>query len=229
MGGAALLVVVGLAVGVSYSAVFRVRTLEVRGEGHLSKSDVVALAGITSRTNVVWLDAGEVEHRLESSPWIASAAVHRSLPSTVSIEIEEREPVAAVEQDSGFALLARDGTQLAAVPEDPGLPVIAGRPGFWPGSAALRGPSVYGPARSLAAMPPRLRRQVDRLLVDDRGDLRLILANGVRVLYGAPAQAEAKALALLALLRWADSQATPLVSIDVRAPNAPTALMRTTA
>ena len=45
--------------GSANSPVFRMRHLHVTGVRHLSQADVARLAGLTSRTNVIWMSGGE--------------------------------------------------------------------------------------------------------------------------------------------------------------------------
>ncbi len=202
------------------SPVFHAKEIRVRGEAHLSSAEVVRLSGLTPETNVLRLDVGDVERRLESSPWIQEATVERSLPADVRIAIVERTPVAVTAQGSALRLVAGDGTILGTVDRDPGLPLIVYGPLAADGAGGLA-----APAGALAPMDPRLRAQVETVTVGPRGALQLGLASGAVVLFGDPTEAGLKAQALRAVLRWAAGQTSPLATVDVRSPSAPTACL----
>jgi cell division protein FtsQ len=197
------------------SPMFEARHVDVTGRSHLSRATVLDLAGVERGTNVFWLHTGAVQQRLEADRWIASATVSRSLPSTISIRIEERAPVAVVADPSGgYNVVASDGTALAR----------ANDPGTYP--ALLVDPTKPG-ALSLAAsvaggMDPWLRGHV-RAIDARSGTLVVRLRSGIPVYYGDATAVAAKDRALGAVLRWALAGEKPVQSIDVRTPLAPTA------
>jgi cell division protein FtsQ len=220
---------------VSVSPAFELRTLEVTGLSHLTRRQVVSLSGVAQDENVLWLSAGAVASRLErSSPWIASAAVSRSLPGTVRIEIVEREPIAAVADGARWLLVAADGVVLQETRKDPGLPLIegalappAGRPGGQGLSVGRSDPGLAAGARVLAAMGERLRSRIEAVVTGNEGVVVLRLRTGTRVLYGEATEATAKARTLGAVLRWADDTGATLERLDLRAPRAPSATLST--
>jgi cell division protein FtsQ len=73
---------------------FAIDTVDVRGLARLSRSELLAAAGIDLGTNVFAKSPEEVRARLLAHPWIAAATVARKLPSRFDIEVREREPVA---------------------------------------------------------------------------------------------------------------------------------------
>lgn len=220
---AVLAVMAGLAWWASHSALFRLRTLQVSGQSQLARGEVLRLSGLDHDTNVLWLSVTVVERRIERSPWVASASVHRDLPGTVSIRVVERTPVAALAApgDGGWLLVAGDGTVLAETAEDPRLPLLfAGHDAVQVGA---RPASMSAQAATLEAMGDWIRGRVHSVRPKDPDHLVLRLAGGTRVLYGPPAEVDTKAQALDAVLRWAVAQGADLATIDVRVPSAPAA------
>jgi cell division protein FtsQ len=198
------------------SPMFEARHVDVTGRSHLSRAAVLDLAGVGRGTNVFWLHSGAVQERLEADRWIASATVSRSLPSTISIRIQERTPVAVVPDPSGgYNVVASDGTTLARA-NDPGT--------TYPALLVDRAkPGALSIAASVAAgMDPWLRGHV-RAIDARSGTLVVRLRSGIPAYYGDTTAAAAKDRALGAVLRWALAGAKPVQSIDVRTPLAPTA------
>lgn len=215
----AALAVAGLVVG--RSSVFAVDRIRVLGEDHLRAAEVVRRSGIVPGTNLLFLDARAVERRIEADPWVRDAVVSRTFPSTVTIRVVERDPVAVVERNGGAVLVASDGTELGPGPPDPGLPLLTAERDAPGGGAAV--PATGAPARALAALPPGLRARVREVAVLPDGGLRLRLASGTRVLFGGPDRAVEKGRVLRSILRWAEGEGVALATVDVRAPWAPSA------
>ena len=213
---------VALAIGgitASRSSAFDVRGIEVSGNDHLHRPQVVRIAGSTDATNALWLDESEVESRLEAEPWIADADVRVTLPLTVEIVVHERAPV-AVARGMVTSLMAADGTVLGSGTVPRGLPVIE-----LGGAGSVQGirPSPVGAARALGAMGPALRAQVARVRVLLDGTLEIRLRGGPTVRFGTPEDAERKAETIRRVLAWAGSEGTPLRTISVVSALAPAA------
>jgi cell division protein FtsQ len=215
--GSVALVIGG--VTASRSSAFDVRGIEVSGNDHLHRPQVVRIAGITDATNALWLDEGQAERRLEAEPWIADADVRVTFPLNVEIAVRERTPV-ALAQGAVTSLMAADGTALGSGNVPRGLPVIelggAGR------AEGVR-PSPVGAARVLGAMTPALRVQVARVRVLLDGTLELRLRDGPTISFGTPGDARRKAVTIRRMLVWARTQGTPLRTLSVVAPLAPAA------
>lgn len=222
-GCASLLVLAAAAwIGVR-SSLFAARTVDLNGESRLTVATVMRTAGLSSRTNVVALDVGAAEDRLERHPWIARASIEKHLPSTLEITIVERAPVLAVVREGSTELLAPDGTVLGDGRDHAGLPIVRAPPAVRPRPGAA---STADAAAALGEMAARVRARIDRVRFAPDGSLVLRLESGAIVSYGAPTEMPAKARTLAALLRWESGDGARLVRVDLRTPLAPTADVR---
>ena len=79
---------------VASSSLLRVQDLRVAGNTRMSRGEVLALVDGLRGHNILALRLDEWRERLLECPWVADAALRRSLPSTVEIEIVERTPLA---------------------------------------------------------------------------------------------------------------------------------------
>jgi len=217
-------VVVALAAGsffASRTSLLDAHRLEVSGADHLRRADLVAIAGVSMDTNVLWLDEGAAERRLEAEPWIAHADVSASFPLTIEIAVTERTPVAVVGGGSG-SLIAGDGTAL-------GRPTGSGRlPTIELGTVTTAegpSPTPVGAARALGAMPPALRSRVSRVRVMLDGALELRLKGGTTVRFGAPDDTARKVEAIERVLTWAEHEGSAIRTLSVVAPTAPAATL----
>ena len=216
--GIIVAMLVGVAVLSTHSAIFAARTITVRGAAHLSETDILRRSGVHPGTNVFYLDTAAAEDRLVADPWVASATVVRSLPSTVLITIHEVRPVGVTANAQAPMLLAQDGTILGSPPPGTRLPVVG-----MAGEASVR-----DVAAALGAMAPSLLARVATAAVAADGSITLTLRGGVSVTYGDARDAYRKAQALRSVLTWARNQPISVESIDVSSPGVPTARLRGT-
>ncbi len=208
-------VVVGLAAWVAtYTTIFEVREVLIRGERHTTETAVASQAQVAG-VNLFHLDLAAVEHRLEADPWIADAIVRRDLPATLVIDITEREPVAV---DDLGEVVAADGTVLPFAD-------VGGLPTIRPTTGTLAIDHRTSSAVAIASLPPSLQSRVGSVLALAAGALVLELRDGVTVTYGEPVELETKGIVLKAVLAWARREGERPVTIDVAVPQAPTATL----
>jgi cell division protein FtsQ len=215
----------------SRSSFAHARGVEVSGIDRLSRSDVVGLAEVSKATNVVWLDEGGIERRLEADPWVADAEIGVALPATIRIEIVERVPVAVVSDGLERTLVAADGTPLGPASRAQDLPridlpmtsLVDGR--AWPSALTEiphgARPSARGAAAALGAMSQGLRADVVSVRVLLDGSMTLRLASGLHVRYGEPAAPSAKAQTLERILAWGRATGARIASVNVVSPRTP--------
>jgi hypothetical protein len=176
------------------------------------------------QSNVVWLDEGAAERRLESNPWIAEADVQITLGLRIEITVTERVPVAVASDGRSSVLVAADGTTLGPVRDQTSvrsLPLIE-----LPAVRTIDGaamPTPDGAARALAAMSVDLRAAVDRVTVLPGGTLEVWIRVGPMVEFGPATALGPKARTIARTLTWAEAAGEEIVTLSVVAPTAPAA------
>jgi len=75
-----------------YSSYFNLRQIEVIGNRHLSRAEVVEASELERGINLLTVNLAAITSRLKRQPWIRSASVYRRFPGQLIIEIEERTP-----------------------------------------------------------------------------------------------------------------------------------------
>jgi len=173
---------------VSAAEALTVSRVEVKGTSRMSPGEVLALLDGLRGTSMVTANLESWRQRLLASPWVADAAIRRVFPGTVSVVVEEREPLGigriggslylidqrgAIIDEFGpnyadFDLPIIDG--LAAAPSDGGGLVDEGR-------AALAG-------RVLAELQrrPDLAKRISQIDVADVRDAVVILKDDTTLL-----------------------------------------------
>jgi len=113
------------------STYFQVKNIAIHGNRILSKTDLIYYLGLSETSSLLTLDLKSLFQKLVSHPWIKKASIHRKLPSTLIIDIEERVPVALIKIGE-FYYMDRDGVIFAKISKDVGcdFPVFTGPRNF---------------------------------------------------------------------------------------------------
>jgi cell division protein FtsQ len=82
----------------------RLKEITIEGNNRISRSEVLAVAGLGHETNILSVDIGRVNRRLTGHPWIEQSTVKRLLPDGICIVIRERNPLALVRLDRLYYL-----------------------------------------------------------------------------------------------------------------------------
>ncbi|MCX8117194.1 MAG: FtsQ-type POTRA domain-containing protein [Desulfobacterota bacterium] len=86
---------------------FRVRAVEVRGCRTISEQTVVSLARLEGNANLFRLRLKEMAQRIEAHPWVEGVRVKKIFPDRLSIDIEERRPVAILQLEEPYYIDAK--------------------------------------------------------------------------------------------------------------------------
>jgi cell division protein FtsQ len=94
------------------AAGFRIAAVSIAGHKHLSRDEVLAIAGVSGRTSLLFLDAAEARARLRANPWVGDATVQKLYPDRLTITVTERVAFALWQKDGEINVIAPDGTVL---------------------------------------------------------------------------------------------------------------------
>jgi cell division protein FtsQ len=158
---------------VANAAGLRIASIALTGNAHVSREEVLATAGVTGTTSLVFLDADVARSRLQSNPWIADATVLKLYPRELQIRIKERAAFALWQKDGAVSVIANDGTVLE--------PYVA--PGL------IRLPLVVGAGAQIGAKEflalldrhPAIRDNVRASVLVSERRWNLRLKNGIEV------------------------------------------------
>jgi len=192
------------------AAGFRIVSVALAGQHHISREDVLAAAGVTDTTSLLFLDVEQTRERLKSNPWIADATVLKLYPGELQIGIREREAFALWQKNGQVSVIADDGTVLEpyVAPRLIELPLVVGR------GAETRAKEFL----ALLDRYPDLRASVRATVLVGERRWNLRLKNGIDVrlpeTYIAPALER-----LVALDKEKNLTTRDIVAIDLRLPD----------
>jgi len=192
------------------AAGFRIVSVALAGQHHISREDVLAAAGVTDTTSLLFLDVEQTRERLKSNPWIADATVLKLYPGELQIGIREREAFALWQKNGQVSVIADDGTVLEpyVAPRLIELPLVVGR------GAETRAKEFL----ALLDRYPDLRASVRATVLVGERRWNLRLKNGIDVRL--PETDIAPALErLVALDKEKNLTTRDIVAIDLRLPD----------
>jgi cell division protein FtsQ len=179
---------------VFFSSWLAAETVKVEGARTVSAHEVAAAAAVPVGTPLVRVDLAKIRASVAKIPAVGSVAVRRSWPHTISIAIQERQPVASVQRAGnwwdvdGHGVVFREAGAKAT-----GLPVVAVKP-----SAA---DDLLSAASAVAAaLPPGLVSQTRRITANSLDSVTVHLKDGGTVLWGSSAESDRKVEVLQALM-----------------------------
>src|SRR5262245_27508965 len=111
------------------AAGFRITSVALSGNVHVSREQVLAIAGVTGTTSLLFLEVAAVRERLRTNTWIADATVLKLYPGELQVSISERQAFALWQKDGRISVIADDGTVLEPyiAPGLVRLPLVVGR------------------------------------------------------------------------------------------------------
>ena len=192
------------------AAGFRIVSVALAGQHHISREDVLAAAGVSDTTSLLFLDVEQTRERLKSNPWIADATVLKLYPGELQIGIREREAFALWQKNGQVSVIADDGTVLEpyVAPRLIELPLVVGR------GAETRAKEFL----ALLDRYPDLRASVRATVLVGERRWNLRLKNGIDVRL--PETDIAPALERLVALDKEKTLTTrDIVAIDLRLPD----------
>lgn len=184
-----LVVVAALVWLLLFSPVLAVGAVEVTGSQGDNAAAVRQIAAIPAGLPLARVDTDAVGERLRLLPHVESVSVQRSWPSTVRIDVVEREPVAVVDVDGAQWLIDRRGVLFAQVTEVPaGVPLLEVE------GADER--TTRAALEVIAAVPADVSSRLARVSAQSPDSVVLHLAGGRTVIWGSAEDSERKALVL---------------------------------
>jgi cell division protein FtsQ len=155
------------------TAGFRITSVKLSGNVHVNREEVLAIAGVTGTSSLLFLDVAVARERLKTNPWIADATVLKLYPGELQVSIAERQAFALWQKDGRISVIADDGTVLEPyiAPSLVRLPLVVGRGAETQAKAFL----------ALLGRYPTIRDQVRASILVGERRWNLRLRNGLDI------------------------------------------------
>ena len=107
----------------------KLRNIQVQGRSHISKDILLAKLDLKLDTPISSINLQDLHNRISQIGWVKNVIIERRFPSTIHIVLEERVPIALLQNDSNHQLIDATGTVIkGADPRDfTHLKVVVGK------------------------------------------------------------------------------------------------------
>ena len=183
---------------------------DVQITGNRESSEITILEKLELDGSLVSFDVEDAQTRLAELPWVEHASVRKFYPSTLAVEVREREPYALWQRQGEVFVIDRSGTEIVPLEESrfAKLPFMVG------GGANATAADLLTHLMTEPAIAEQMRAAV--LIAGRRWDLQL--DNGVTVKL--PEKNVRQALAQLVRLETEQQLlARDVVVVDLRLPD----------
>ncbi len=175
------------------SPILSIRSVDVEGNVYTNPATLGEVISDLKGEPILTADVHGAELRLLAIPWVRDVEISTHLPSRVTIQIVEREPLAFYRAVDGFnRVIDRDGRVLDVIEGDP-VDYTAIR-GTGPNLSAgdFVGQPFLGATQLINALPAELSVRLIAMSVSAEGEVSMTLTNEVEVLFGRPDDFQAK-------------------------------------
>ena len=193
---------------------FAVKKAEIACRQEFVGRDIRALLSASKLHNLLLLDIGSLRDRIEAHRWVREARLRKVFPSTLRVEITEREPAAILKAGESLLMIDRDGVWLEqlASREDANLPLLLDSASFgdsYQDKLAL----VW---KCLDSLTAEQRLEVEALDLSEPGSVSLYLqGQSTRLILGAERFSERLSF-IRSYKETMEGQNGPLEYIDLR-------------
>ncbi len=108
------------------SPIFNIQEIQVVGNVLLQPETIISLSGLSKEQNIFRFVSQQIEEKVKENPYVQTAKVSRIFPSTVQIEVIERERDFNIEFMNGYAYINKQGYILEVSDSKLDVPVIQG-------------------------------------------------------------------------------------------------------
>lgn len=118
--------IVGGTVFAFTSPIFNIKDIKVINNSQITSDTIISLSGLKPEENIFKFYKKNVINKIKENPYINSVEVHRKLPNTIEIDVEERTPAFSVDYMGKYAYINTQGYILEISEDSKGLPIIQG-------------------------------------------------------------------------------------------------------
>lgn len=91
---------------------FNVKSVQVSGNKNISQKDIISLLNVKLGNNIFYINLKDGKNNILGNPYISNATVTRKFPSTIIINVKEREAVFYNNIDTQYFIVDKDGILL---------------------------------------------------------------------------------------------------------------------
>lgn len=119
-------ILIGGATFAMVSPIFNIKDIQVINNQHLDSDTIISLSELKPEENIFRFYGGKVIKKIEENPYVKNVKIHRKIPNTIQIEVEEREHSYSVDFLGKYAYIDKQGYILEINEDNKQKPIIQG-------------------------------------------------------------------------------------------------------
>jgi len=218
---AVFLVLLGGAVWLWQSPVFRVDHLDIEGTDRISQDTVLQKADLLG-ASMFTADLAGAQERLYDLPLVYAVHVERDWPNTITISVEERQAWGTWEQAGVSYTIDRDGVVLGTAPPPEGSPIIrSSEITTYRQGDRVDYQAVDAAAEIYERLPRQLGTTVAEVSFSSAKGVQVTTTDGQTALFGDSSSIAYKLSVWAAMAQQAQVRGITYTTIDLRFGNRP--------
>ena len=121
-----IIVIVIVTILLLCSPIFDIKNIEISGNSKNSNEKIINFSGLKLHTNIFKFNKGLIKSNIKENAYIENVEITRKLPSTVQIEIEEREAKYMLQFADSYVYINNQGYMLEISNEKLDVPILIG-------------------------------------------------------------------------------------------------------
>jgi cell division protein FtsQ len=202
------------------SPLLSIRNIEVEGAVYVNQARLDEVLVQLKGDAILTADLHGATRQIEAIPWVRRARVSMHLPSTIVVQIDERQPTAFFRAVDGFIrVIDREGRILDVIEGDPidYTRIIGSGPNLGPGEFV--GQPFLGAVELLGALPVSLADRLVSATVSPEGEISLQLTPNLLIIFGQPTDFQVKLVAVVNEMKRQGSRSYTVIDVSTGEPN----------
>lgn len=106
------------------SPIFNIKDIQVLNNNLVNSETVISLSELKTEQNIFRFSSSKARNKIKENTYIENVEIHRKLPSTIQIKVEERIPTYSIDYVGKYAIINNQGYILEISEDSKGLPII---------------------------------------------------------------------------------------------------------
>lgn len=119
-------IIAGTVIFALTSPIFNIKEIKIINNNQVAADTIISLSGLRTEENIFKFYGGNVINKIKENPYIENVKIHRRLPNTIEITIEERVAKFSVEYMGKYAYINTQGYILEISEDSKGYLIIYG-------------------------------------------------------------------------------------------------------
>lgn len=188
----------------------------IEGNELLSNEEVIISSALDKKENIFRIDLEKTSDNLMSMPQIQGVVLERSLPATIEVFVDERQPLGVIDEGSEYLLIDKEGWILAEFDHinEVDYPLLEGVEAKPDNNNLELSPDLEIVLDYLTGLEKKYLVEVKKIEIDSEREVVLYFLDSGRVKFGQPFEVEYKLEILNLILAEVDISSIDYINLS---------------